>query len=626
MDNKKKTENIWGMTPPVGPCAPQKFSTPGDMQNKFCGYLENSCGMKKKDAGILVQTESFLGSVISRSSRVVIPPKYHAEVVKGFRDRLTLEGVAPDKVDKQTAVYSAQLKARWAEKGGALLDKSGGETLLDGEGSFLSSKAGKAKAKKKNKKKKAKPKARGATSRAQGKGAEEIDAEDDAIDDGDGDEFDEESDKASVSSSSSSDLEDLAQTGTQQVLGSVGMGAFLSNKHNNHAVQAALRMEADAFAAFAAFASSSPPGVLALKKLREMTPADMVDSSLLTQMERDLGVVPNFRIALSILQAELLHGKSKDTLAAVALQAFTSHVHTAEDPLSALVAFKSALQCYITDASGTGGASLDIYSADNGPLAEVYIRAYELSPHKHMQGIGKGVRDAYASKEISDALSAGGSAASERTLDQAHELAMIQWKRHSGSTVVPKGESNVGSSLQVKTHKQKKMSEDGPNQSANAAQAVTANLAGCFICGQQHKMRDVDAVGNRFHSESELARHHDARRQQQIDEAAKRAAKAASDAAKSQGKGDKGFGKGGRKGGKIGKGGSGGKWQGSAGKGGSGSGGHSSGGAHWIDALAQAKLDAVEAEALSFKAKKKAEILAESYERRAQVDSSSENS
>ena len=98
------------------------------------------------------------------------------------------------------------------------------------------------------------------------------------------------------------------------------------------------------------------------------------------------------------------------------------------------------------------------------------------------------------------------------------------------------------------------------------------------------------------------------------------------DAAKSQGKGDKGFVKGGRKGGKIGKGGNGGKWKGSAGKGGSGSGGHSSGGAHWIDALAQAKLDAVEAEALSFKAKKKAEILAESYERRAQMDSSSENS
>ncbi len=244
-----------------------------------------------------------------------------------------------------------------------------------------------------------------------------------------------------------------------------------------------------------------------------------------------------------------------------------------------------------------------------------------------MQGIGKGVRDAYASKEISDALSAGGSAASERTLDQAHEFAMIQWKRYSGSTVVSKGESNVGSSLQVKSHKLKKMvSEDGPNQSAHAAQAVTANSDGCFICGQQHMMRDVDAAGNRFHSESELARHHDARKQQQIDEVAKRAAKAVSDAAKSQGKGDKGFGKGGRKGGKIGKGGSGGKWQGSAGKGGSGSGGHSSGGAHWIDALAQAKLDAVEAEALSFKAKKKAEILAESYERRAQMDSSSENS
>jgi len=429
-------------------------------------------------------------------------------------------------------------------------------------------------------------------------------------------------------SSSSSDLEDLTQTGTQQVLGSVGMGAFLSNKHNKQAVDATLRMEADAFAALTAFVSGCPPGVLALKKLREMTPADMVDSGQLMPMERDLGIVPNFRIALSILQAELLHGKSKDTLAAVALQAFTSHVHTAEDPLSALVAFKLAHQCYITDASGTGGASQNIYAADNGPLAELYIRGYEVSPHKRMREIGQGVRDAYASKEISDALSAGGSAASERTLEQAHELAMIQWKRQLGSTVVPKSEGEVGSSLQVKTHKQKKqLSEDGPNQSANAAQAVTANSVGCYICGQQHKMRDVDAAGHRFHSDSELARHQEARmKQQQIDEVDKRAARSASEAAKSQGKGDKGYGEGGSKGGKGGKGGKSGKGQGGKGKGGSGSGGHSSGGTHLVDELVQAQLDAVDAEATSFRAKKKAEILAEAYERKTQWDSSSENS
>ena len=71
----------------------------------------------------------------------------------------------------------------------------------------------------------------------------------------------------------------------------------MSNKHNNQAVQVTLKMEADAFAVFSVLVSGSPPGVLTLKKLREMTPADMVDSGLLTQMERDLGVVPNFRIA-----------------------------------------------------------------------------------------------------------------------------------------------------------------------------------------------------------------------------------------------------------------------------------------------------------------------------------------
>jgi hypothetical protein len=276
------------------------------------------------------------------------------------------------------------------------------------------------------------------------------------------------------------------------------------------------------------------------------------------------------------------------------------------------------------DSSGTGGASQNIYTADNGPLAELYIRGYEVSPHKHMRDIGKGVRDAYASKEISDALSAGGSAASERTLEQAHELAMIQWKRQSGSTVVSKGEKDADSSLQVKTHKQKKqLSEDGPNQSANAAQAVTANYVGCYICGQQHKMRDVDAQGHRFHPESELASHREARKQQRNDEAAQRSAEAARNAAKSRGKGDKGKGTGGSKGGKGGKSG---KGQGSAGKGGSGSGGHSSGGAYMIDALAQAQLDATDAEAMSFKARKKAEILAEAYKRQAQWDSGSQNS
>jgi hypothetical protein len=45
-----------------------------------------------------------------------------------------------------------------------------------------------------------------------------------------------------------------------------------------------------------------------------------------------------------------------------------------------------------------------------------------------------------------------------------------------------------------------------------------------------------------------------------------------------------------------------------------------------VDELVQAKLDAVDAEATSFRAKKKAEILAEAYERKTQWDSSSENS
>ena len=158
MDDKKKTENIWGLKPPGGPCAPQKFSTPGDMRNKFCEFLEKFGGMVKNNAGLLVQTECFLSSIVSRSNVVVIPPKYQAEIVKGFQDRLALEGVAPEKIEKQAANYSAKLKARWAEKGGALVEKSGAKLCWKERVPSRAAKRGKPKRRSKRKRKPKSPK------------------------------------------------------------------------------------------------------------------------------------------------------------------------------------------------------------------------------------------------------------------------------------------------------------------------------------------------------------------------------------------------------------------------------------------------------------------------------------
>jgi hypothetical protein len=275
---------------------------------------------------------------------------------------------------------------------------------------------------------------------------------------------------------------------------------------------------------------------------------------------------------------------------------FNAYANGGSDPASAFEDFLKARDRFKADA----GARAESLVPDDGIMGTRYLESLLTSSNKDLRMCGKAVVEVFTAQESAAAISGSASPMPVRTLKMVHDVTVLQWTRLVSDKVVGSGRgggegggaSSVDSS-QGKTHKHPKKKQDGvdgPNQSAHNAQVVTANTVKCFICGKPHRMRGMGASGNRFHSAKEVEDHYQTLKgAKETDQVVKATGKPSFQSDKPKGKGGKG----------------------SYNQGGKGYGkgvkdparsnrGHSSGGAHQVDEIAQVLIEAADAEAEMF--------------------------
>lgn len=535
----KAKPNILGMIVPSSCSSEFKgWKTIGGMREALAKFFETVCMLRQEAARLLLTGESsLLASTLAASTKIVVPPEYHLDIVAGLAMRLTAYGVPIDQQKSQAALLEKTLRANWTKRGGKILDAPGGSGL-DGGGAFIMQS-------KKNKLQAGGPektpaqqafasgrnKARGQGRRRRGAAADDDEEKGSEESDGDHRKSPKKADESASESSDDDSVEDLESAFVRQALGGGGEGsALLECRHVAHVVKLTQKAESDAYNAFKIFLNGTPVGAAVALEIANLNPAALLSHDFVSPLERTVGVIPWFKVALNctLFQLQKTSGQTTEEIALNAAKVFTSLSNKGSDPASAKAAFEEARKLYELE---VGHEEANAAFTDEGKLGELYIRSLETGKDKRIQALGAAVRKSFT--RLDNDAAATGKMAAKRTLELVQSVAVNEWAEVLKSAKESEtGRATAASSKFTSPAKREKSGGDGPNQSAFNAQATANSGRFCFICGSEgHQMNDKnlsDAAGGYFHTRQEVRDYH-MRRKAAAKESESRGAHADSD-------------------------------------------------------------------------------------------------
>jgi hypothetical protein len=318
-------------------------------------FLETDCMLRPENVRLLLSGESsLLASTLAASSKIVVPPEFHLEISAGLVMRLTAYGVPINQIKPAVTELEQTLRANWTKRGGKILDAPGGSGL-DGGGAFIMQS-------KKNKLQTGGPektpaqqafasgrnKARGQGRRRRGAAADDDEEKGSEESDGDTPKSPKKADESASESSDDDSVEDLESAFVRQALGGGEGSALLACRHVAHVVKLTQKAESDAYNAIKIFLNGTPVGAAVALEIANLNPAALLSHDFVSPLERTVGVIPWFKVALNctLFQLQKTSGQTTEEIALNAAKVFTSLSNKGSDPASAKAAFEEARKLY----------------------------------------------------------------------------------------------------------------------------------------------------------------------------------------------------------------------------------------------------------------------------------------
>ena len=105
----KAKPNILGMVVPSS-CPPelQVCKSTGGVRDRFGKFLEGYCLLRSDSVPLVFSGQSsLLASNLAASTKIVVPPEFHPDIIAGLTMRLTAHRVPTDQLKREEAVLTA---------------------------------------------------------------------------------------------------------------------------------------------------------------------------------------------------------------------------------------------------------------------------------------------------------------------------------------------------------------------------------------------------------------------------------------------------------------------------------------------------------------------------------------